>query len=72
MTKPSAPSPNGRLPVALSAPIFENFTNDVGPMFRSTPPVITASQARFLRRPTADSSAARLEAHAASVVKFGP
>ena len=72
MTKPSAPSPKGRLPVALSAPIFENLTKEVGPMFRSTPPVMTASHARFRRRPTAASRAARLDAQAASVVKFGP
>jgi hypothetical protein len=32
MTKPSAPSAYGRVPVADRAPILQNFTNDVAPM----------------------------------------
>ena len=43
MTKPSAPSPKGRLPVALSAPILQNLTKVPMPMLRSTPPAMTAS-----------------------------
>ena len=72
MTKPSAPSPNGRVPVAESAPIFENFTNEFVPMLRSTPPVTTASQWPATSMSTAASNAAKVDAQAASVVKFGP
>ena len=72
ITKPSAPSPNGRVPVAESAPIFENFTNEFVPMLRSTPPVSTASQWPATSMSTAASTAANVDAHAASAVKFGP
>ena len=44
MTKPSAPASNGRVPVADSAPILQNFTKRRSPMLRSTPPVIAASK----------------------------
>ena len=60
------------MPVALSAPILQNFTKLDGPMLRSTPPVRTASQWPSTSRSIADSIAAKLEAHAASVMKFGP
>jgi hypothetical protein len=43
MTKPSAPSAYGRVPVPDSAPMAQNFTNVDAPMLRSTPPVTTAS-----------------------------
>ena len=43
MTKPSAPASKGRVPVADSAPILQNFTKAATPMLRSTPPVMTAS-----------------------------
>ena len=72
MTKPSAPSPKGRVPVAESAPILQNFTKVDGPMFRSTPPVRTASQCPPASRSIAASTAAKVEAQAASVMKFGP
>ena len=72
ITKPSAPSPKGRVPVAERAPIFENFTNEFVPMLRSTPPVIAASQWPATSMSTAASRAANVEAQAASAVKFGP
>ena len=72
MTKPSAPSPKGRVPVAERAPIFENFTKEFVPMLRSTPPVITASQWPATSMSTAASRAAKVDAQAASAVKLGP
>ena len=72
MTKPSAPSPKGRLPVALSAPILQNLTKTLAPMLRSTPPVITASTWPEVSSSTAALMAAKLEAQAASVMKLGP
>ena len=44
MTKPSAPSAYGRVPVAESAPILQNFTNVEAPMLRSMPPVTATSK----------------------------
>ena len=67
MTKPSAPSAYGRVPVAESAPILQNFTKLVGPMFRSRPPVSTASKCPATRPSQAALIAARAEAQAASV-----
>ena len=72
MTNPSAPASNGRVPVAESAPILQNFTNASTPMLRSRPPVTTASNWWSARPVTAELSAARPEAQAASVVKFIP
>ncbi len=72
MTKPSAPSPKGRLPVALSAPILQNLTKMLAPMLRSTPPVSTASTWPAVNSSTAALIAAKLEAQAASVMKLGP
>ncbi len=72
MTKPSAPSPKGRVPVALRAPILQNLTNVDAPMLRSTPPVSTASTLCSVSNSTAASTAAKLLAQAASVMKFGP
>ncbi len=72
MTKPSAPTPKGRVPVALRAPILQNLTNDDAPMLRSTPPVSTASTLCSVSSSTAASTAAKLLAQAASVMKFGP
>jgi hypothetical protein len=72
MTKPSAPSPKGRLPVALSAPILQNLTKMLAPMLRSTPPVMTASTWPEVSSSTDALSAAKLEAQAASVMKLGP
>ena len=43
MTKPSAPSAYGRVPVAESAPILQNFTNAAAFMLRSMPPVTRVS-----------------------------
>ena len=68
MTKPSAPASNGRVPVAESAPILQNFTKASTPMLRSMPPVITASYWWSLRPRMAEFTAARPEAQAASVV----
>ncbi len=72
ITKPSAPAPKGRLPVALKAPILQNLTNTPGPMLRSTPPVSTASTCPAVSSSTAALMAAKLEAHAASAMKLGP
>ena len=72
MTNPSAPASNGRVPVADSAPILQNFTKASTPMLRSMPPVTTASNWWSARPLTAALSAARPEAQAASVVKFMP
>ena len=72
MTNPSAPASKGRVPVAESAPILQNFTNASTPMLASMPPVTTASYWCSTSPRTAVSSAASPEAHAASVVKFGP
>ncbi len=72
ITKPSAPASNGRVPVAESAPILQNFTNPSTPMFRSMPPVTTASKSWAWSPCTAALRAANPEAQAASVVKLGP
>ena len=72
MTKPSAPSPKGRLPVALRAPILQNLMKLLAPMLRSTPPVSTASQCPWVSNSTEALMAARAEAQAASVMKLGP
>jgi hypothetical protein len=72
MTNPSAPASNGRVPVADSAPILQNFTNAATPMLRSTPPLTAASYWCACRPDTAADMAASPEAQAASVVKFGP
>ncbi len=72
MTNPSAPASNGRVPVADSAPILQNFTNAATPMLRSTPPVITASDWCACRPALAADIAASADAQAASVVKLGP
>jgi hypothetical protein len=58
----------GRLPVADSAPILQNFTKVEAPMLASMPPVRTASQSPARKRSTAASSAAIADAHAASVM----
>ncbi len=72
MTNPSAPASKGRVPVAESAPILQNFTKASTPMFRSTPPVTAASYWWSTSPRTAASRAASPDAQAASVVKFGP
>ena len=72
ITKPSAPASNGRVPVAERAPILQNFTKPLTPMLRSTPPVTTASKSPLASPCTAMVVAASPDAHAASVVKFGP
>ena len=72
ITKPSAPTPNGKLPRALSAPTLLNFTKVEALMLWSTPPVRTASQWPSSSIFIAALTAARLEAQAASVMKFGP
>ena len=72
MTKPSAPASNGRVPVADSAPILQNFTNAPMPILRSIPPVTTASYCPSLSPSAAAVRAASPEAQAASVVKLGP
>ncbi len=72
MTNPSAPASNGRVPVAESAPILQNFTKASTPMFRSRPPVTTASNWWSASPLTAALSAASPDAQAASVVKFMP
>jgi hypothetical protein len=72
ITKPSAPASNGRVPVADSAPILQNFTNAATPMLRSTPPVTAASYWCEARPCAAAHTPASPEAQAASVVKFGP
>ncbi len=72
MTKPSAPSAYGRVPVAESAPMAQNFTKLDAPMLRSTPPVTTVSNSCSTSPSIAASIAAIAEAHAASVMKLVP
>jgi hypothetical protein len=60
------------VPVADSAPILQNFTNEAAPMLRSIPPLTATSYWCETRPWVADQTAARPDAHAASVVKFGP
>ncbi len=72
ITKPSAPSAYGRVPLGDSAPIAQNFTKLDTPMLRSTPPVTATSYACSVRPSTAAFIAAIAEAQAASTVKFGP
>ena len=72
ITNPSAPASKGLVPVAESAPILQNFTKPCTPMLRSMPPVIAASYSWLASPWKAAEVAARAEAQAASVVKFGP
>ncbi len=72
MTKPSAPSAYGRVPLGDSAPMAQNFTKLDTPMLRSTPPVMAASNSWATSPSIVASIAAIAEAQAASTVKFGP
>ena len=72
ITKPLALASNGHERSADKAPILENLTNDCGLREESTPPVSTMSYRPSCRPAMAACRAAKDDAQAASVVKFGP